>query len=671
MLLLEKITLKNACQHADLVIILPQGLSAIVGPNGAGKSSILRLVAYGLTGLIDGTWGTQSNLQKDGQLTAGYVQLQLSQGQHVYKIRRYFIDNAKLPDTVHVNGQLKVTKRSAVDAYLQQLTGINKTVLFQLVWAKQEALDWLLTATAANIDQFLSQVFNLSKLKALRAVLQQVQGYIYDMPVKTTPQVLQAKQQHIQQLEALCQQQQQQMDTMRSMKQQQQKQYQALSKMLMGKLSPEQYSRSVSSARQALQRLVQRQQSLYNASTATLQLSQAQLQEARQAQHTAQLLLRRISSWGNRQLLLQRAQAKRAIKLQQLQFRKAQQDKATRRVQQILVQTSICRYCGHLIQDEAAYITAQLQSQFGYDSSVQSVQTFLQSMNDSMQLVTQAYNQQTCWVQKAASVKSHIRDRIAAVQSTLAQLQPLLVKLQQYSNSCAALAGAKQLQGAIDQATSRVQQASNRPVRTVQQQQQLQQLHSEMQQLQTGIVELAQQLQANKASKDAQSCQLQRQLSQLTQSTINSAAKQVLAEIRSCFGAQRAQAKFVTCKIQALNHLLQQYCTRSDLPFVLYLDPQQHVFKYTQDEFIHPAGHLSGAQKKIAAMILQICLLAIVQPNIGLQMLDEVDASLDPANRIMLSQMIARLAGTLRGSMLLVTRQEQTISQCSNTIQLQ
>lgn len=66
MLLLEKITLKNACQHADLVIILPQGLSAIVGPNGAGKSSILRLVAYGLTGLIDGTWGTQSNLQKDG-----------------------------------------------------------------------------------------------------------------------------------------------------------------------------------------------------------------------------------------------------------------------------------------------------------------------------------------------------------------------------------------------------------------------------------------------------------------------------------------------------------------------------------------------------------------------------------------------------------------------------
>ena len=63
MITLTHVKLKNFCQYDEFETDINTGLTAIVGRNGSGKTTLLRAIAYGLTGLVDGSWGTQSDLQ--------------------------------------------------------------------------------------------------------------------------------------------------------------------------------------------------------------------------------------------------------------------------------------------------------------------------------------------------------------------------------------------------------------------------------------------------------------------------------------------------------------------------------------------------------------------------------------------------------------------------------
>ena len=77
MLTVTRLKLHNICQYDDIDIPIATGLMAVCGRNGSGKSTLLRGLMYGLTGLVDGSWGTQQNLQKDGAETPGYVVVSL------------------------------------------------------------------------------------------------------------------------------------------------------------------------------------------------------------------------------------------------------------------------------------------------------------------------------------------------------------------------------------------------------------------------------------------------------------------------------------------------------------------------------------------------------------------------------------------------------------------
>ena len=77
MLTVTRLKLHNICQYDDIDIPIATGLMAVCGRNGSGKSTLLRGLMYGLTGLVDGSWGTQQNLQKDGAATPGYVVVSL------------------------------------------------------------------------------------------------------------------------------------------------------------------------------------------------------------------------------------------------------------------------------------------------------------------------------------------------------------------------------------------------------------------------------------------------------------------------------------------------------------------------------------------------------------------------------------------------------------------
>ena len=174
MLTVTRLKLHNICQYEDIDVPIETGLMAICGRNGSGKSTLLRGLMYGLTGLVDGSWGTQQNLQKDGTATPGYVVVSLKddQSNKEYTIKRFSTAGTKFPDSVteFYKGETKevATRRKTVDAFLGELYGIPCALLFQLCWGRQGQLDMLLTAPAAYVSTFLSGVWNTKYLETLR-----------------------------------------------------------------------------------------------------------------------------------------------------------------------------------------------------------------------------------------------------------------------------------------------------------------------------------------------------------------------------------------------------------------------------------------------------------------------------------------------------------------------
>ena len=184
MLIVTRLKLFNICQYDNIDIPISTGLMAVCGRNGSGKSSLLRGLMYGLTGLVDGSWGTQQNLQKDGSPVPGYVIVTLKDDQtgKEYIIKRYSTSGAKFADSVteFSDGVYKevATRRKTVDAYLGELYGISVQLLFQLCWGRQGHLDMLLTAPAAYVSTFLSSVFDMKYLEVLRDKLKNATDHI-------------------------------------------------------------------------------------------------------------------------------------------------------------------------------------------------------------------------------------------------------------------------------------------------------------------------------------------------------------------------------------------------------------------------------------------------------------------------------------------------------------
>lgn len=174
---ITRLRLHNICQFANFETTFSPGLIALCGRNGSGKTTLIRSLVYGLTGLVDGSWGTQQNMQKDGTIDAGFVEVDIADGADaVYTIRRYSTSGVKFPDSVsRTSGdgppQRVAIRRRDVDAYLQQLYGISCQLLFQICWGRQARMDALLTAPPALVNSSLSSIFDMRYVESIREKL--------------------------------------------------------------------------------------------------------------------------------------------------------------------------------------------------------------------------------------------------------------------------------------------------------------------------------------------------------------------------------------------------------------------------------------------------------------------------------------------------------------------
>lgn len=628
---LIRLEAKNACQFCDLRLDFSKGMTALTGANGCGKSSVLRLVAFALTGTVDGTWGSQSNLQQDGMPVPGYVEIEVDD----FTIRRYFKDSTKNPDRLVLPDEV-VERRQAVNLRLEELFGIPLSVLFSLVWARQEALDWLLCSQSAFVSSFLASLLQLDLLQKIRVQLQAADRLLYDLPDRTV------------ELARLS-------DQLTQTEEELRRTDSALEDAVV-----------VRTALTDLQATAPRTLESYTQWSAEKRRLEGRLawagsgalKDAREYVAVFEAHRRRCDCLRARQarvLHLQDA-CQALVNTLSGKVRDAEaQLQELRRIAEAQRQGR-CAFCGAPLASSEEYLEKVLAKfpEKSLSKAEEAVKLGLASLREEqMRLASK--------VDRAVSCKEKLGAAICAEETVLRNMRPTFGKL-------------KKLLEASHETPELLQkflsEHAAKPHQTEEQEEEFRRQDSELSACALQCASLSASKQQMETYREHLASEIHEKTQEQAEHLRNSRAHWLLAELRDCFGPGRVQAAYAAEQIRFFNSKLASFMEKTDLPFTVSLDEQAHVFVYkTADGFLHPAGHLSGAQKKIVAMLVQLCLLELSGCRLHLLMLDEVDASLDSENRHMLADLFRRLSGI--GNALIVTREEETINSCENQIKLE
>ena len=676
MLTVTRLKLSNICQYDDIDIPISTGLMAVCGRNGSGKSTLLRGLMYGLTGLVDGSWGTQQNLQKDGCAVPGYVMVTLKDDltHRELIVKRFSVSGVKFPDSVTEfkdgNYTEVATRRKTVDAYLGELYGISCSLLFQLVWGRQGQLDLLLTAPAAYISTFLSSVWNTKYLEILRdrlkGAIDQIAAMADPMPeITTTAKELEELKTKSKDYLKILGELENQLKDLRAQKDQ---------------ISANITSASVEEAKQRAI-LTERLRQIEARINEVLQkLADADLDavkdkpvsEIAAALDEAESSLSGLSD-GISALQQQAADLANILGPLSQEHKQAidKLDEAERQKERIDSfvgsDRSTCAFCGGHVDDDDAYM-GHIMIALGYPSG-SSYATFLENIKI---LTKKAYDLRNEY--------DRISDRRNAIIKSISDTSFQRADLQRLRDQLAVqLITAKNLQeyGLLDEQRQSVQEELTpytTDTKSSEYEQAMQIIKDKIETAEQTQSQL-QQASMSTAGRVEALTQIQERLEvEKEQYDVNSSARAVLSQLRDVFSQQRAQARYFASKAVELNQHLEAFLELTGMPFNLRLDPDTRIFSYTtEDGFEHPTAHLSGAQKNISAVALQMALVEVIKPNINLFLFDEPSESLDVENKIVMSELFRRMnrmLPSIGGTMLIVSRDEQLIESCENIINI-
>lgn len=647
--------LTNICQHAALTTDIKPGLTAVIGRNGSGKTSLLRALVYGLTGLVDGSWGSQQSLQKDGSVVVGSVEVDFTDGRETYTVKRCAAASPKFPDVVFDSkGNTLAQRRQKVNEYMETVFGMPCPLMFQVCWGRQGELASLLKATPATVSTFLSQVFDTKQLEKIREKLKLQLDTIAQFP-SSCGDSLQADKEA---LEALLPESQLQA-TVDALSAAHTKAADSLQQLLLKQsnaINKEDYE----SAKQALEeRLADLQQALaelnFAASPAkpedSLQSLQAQLSEA-ERKHSKLTQSSLTCSFN-----LKEIEGKLEATNKELEQTRQQWKTFTEQIKQ--AETHTCMFCGGEVTNHEAYKKAMLKFAFSCDDFAKS-ETAQQEKEQALQQQIQLQEE------TKASLKSLMAETAAEFSAAdlavlgasekvnAAQYWKLTNEIEDVKHSLDTLNGTPVLDDELAAAISRAE--------------------AEVQNISVKLNEARNTLIETRASRAMLERAIAASSKLVKQAEINTEARRVLSFIRDALSQPRAQARYLRTRIERLNLELARYLTLTGMPFSLKLDPESRTFVFTTPEGVqHPASHLSGAQQAMSAVALQMALFAVMQPNLNLYLIDEPTESLDDGNKATMADMFAKMQTMLpsvEGTMLIVTRDDPVIASCGNTIEV-
>ena len=676
MLTVKRLKLSNICQYDDIDIPISTGLMAVCGRNGSGKSTLLRGLMYGLTGLVDGSWGTQQNLQKDGCAVPGYVMVTLKDDltHRELIVKRFSVSGVKFPDSVTEfkdgNYTEVATRRKTVDAYLGELYGISCSLLFQLVWGRQGQLDLLLTAPAAYISTFLSSVWNTKYLETLRDRLKGAIDQIAAMAdpmqeIASTAKELEELRTKSKDYSKILGELENQLKDLRAQKDQ-------ISANITSASVEEAKQRAILTERlnQINTRINEVLQRLANADLDAIK--DKPVSEIAAALDEAENSLSGLSD-GISALQQQATDLANILGPLSQEHKQAidKLDEAERQKERIDSfvgsDRSTCAFCGGHVDDDDAYM-GHIMIALGYPSG-SSYATFLENIKI---LTKKAYDLRHEY--------DRISDRRNAIIKSISDTSFQRADLQRLRDQLAAqLITAKNLQeyGVLDAQRQSVQDELTpytTDTKSSEYEQAMQIIKDKIQTAEQTQSQL-QQASMSTAGRVEALTQIQERLEvEKEQYDVNSSARAILSQLRDVFSQQRAQARYFASKAVELNQHLEAFLELTGMPFNLRLDPDTRIFSYTtEDGFEHPTAHLSGAQKNISAVALQMALVEVIKPNINLFLFDEPSESLDVENKIVMSELFRRMnrmLPSIGGTMFIVSRDEQLIESCENIINI-
>lgn len=651
--------LTNICQHAALTTDIKPGLTAVIGRNGSGKTSLLRALVYGLTGLVDGSWGSQQSLQKDGSVVVGSVEVDFTDGSETYTVKRCAAASPKFPDVVFdSNGNTLAQRRQKVNEYMETVFGMPCPLMFQVCWGRQGELASLLKATPATVSTFLSQVFDTKQLEKIREKLKLQLDTIAQFP-SSCGDSLQADKEA---LEALLPESQLQ-TTVDALSAAHTKAANSLQQLLLKRsnaISKEDYE----SAKQALEeRLADMQQALVNLTDMveytepppkpadSLQFLQEQLREAdgKCSKLSQSCMTCRFN--------LKETEGKLEAVNKELKQTRQQWKTFTEQIKQ--AETHTCMFCGGEVTNHEAYKKAMLKFAFSCDDFAKSEtaqQEKEQALQQQIQLLegTKAKTKALMAETAAEFSAADLALLGASEKVNAAQYWKLTNEIEDAKHNLETLNGTQVLDENLAAAISRAE--------------------AEVQSTSAKLSEARNTLIETRANRTVLERAIEASSKLVKQAEINTEARRVLSFIRDALSQPRAQARYLRTRIERLNLELARYLTLTGMPFSLKLDPDSRTFVFTTPEGVqHPASHLSGAQQAMSAVALQMALFAVMQPNLNLYLIDEPTESLDDGNKATMADMFAKMQTMLpsvEGTMLIVTRDDPVIASCGNTIEV-
>lgn len=645
---LTKLIVHNICQHEHVEIDLGEGLFAIVGPNGSGKSNLLRSLMYGLTGQVDGLWGSQKSLQKDGSVTPGYVEVHFRTSESEHVLRRYAVSSGKTQDYLTLGDDKVVDRRKNVDAHLEQIFGVSCSLLFRVAWARQGELAQLLTAPPASISAFLAQLYDMRFIETIRERIKDQTDHVlrYDGAAQARADSEQSQLESIPSEEDLLQ-------TVDSAQAEVDKAKDALLAAEKAFPNEAEVNRMHEELRSCTAKLSGLPTAVEPDATkdiddlaGTLAVASDMLTKTYNARSDA---LYRADT--QRRHLQELDRHKRLIQTRLDEYRsKIEFGKYMADGMREHCQCPVCEGC--LEKPDMKDHVARLNKILGISVEIASAEKLTVELSDTEELIAAAVKRKDIEDSKAEAAVMQYNLAQASVQDiknaiTARERTRLGARIEELKNALSLTSSQEEV---VRAARLNLRQAEMQHAQAVA-------AHSQA---------------VTKRSMLQSSIELLKK--QHEQGETNEAVRATLIELRDILSPQRAQALFMAARIKALNASLAYFMTMTQMPFSLRLDEQTRSFVVTtQDGFDHPSVHLSGAQRSMASVALQMALMQILPMNLSLYLIDEPTEALDVGNKRIMGEMFQKMRSIIpavKGTMLIVTRDQEVTDACSQTIDI-
>lgn len=629
---LLKVKLFNFCQFDSLEFDFTEGLTRIYAPNGRGKTNFLRGLVYGLTGWCDPAWGTQSDLQKDDAASPGYVQITLELEGSTYKLQRYVMVTAKTADSISCDApKLYIEKRQRVNAFLESKLPVTMPILAQLMWLRQSNLHWLLTATASSINVFLGLIFDTKKLEKIRDALKTVTGKVADIRGDQDPKL-----EHwngvLEQLPDIP-------GLEKDLKELNEKYVELASytgKRIMRKSA---YEKACAELTKAID--------------TTRGFVYAAMEDAEELRKVMPDIMPDIKALRDQ---LNEEKQKADLFTAELKDATGKLEVCKKRLE-LLQQAASgkCQYCGAEFKNNEEHKKNVMKAMgihlphYTYDQALKDHKAAVQVREQEVKqyeeaiaaLNIEALETDISNALEFQALKAELTKREAILKQQETELQNLQAQLEDLKQAVVIPDNEKPLDEQIKdikETIATVQQAYNDAV-------------------------------ANKQLAESSIQQLEQEKQEHLRNTY---VKKLLMDARDVLSQSRAQARYISSKLDTLNSYIDHYLTLSEMPFTLRLDKEEHTFKFHMQDSDqdHPAGMLSGAQAAAAAIAIQMALVETAYPELSLLLVDEADAALSPENKFIAARLYRTLTNSIDGSVLIISQSDDVADDCDRVFEL-